>query len=451
MHISVMTDRYSPMTCLPALPLTPSGLPQLDTSDGEVELLSRPSSIELRSDPNRPMSKPTHLPTSSGWDHRDDGLSCTLTTHRLVLVPSVDVSGGAEANLAALTTLGGRFIHLSAITSASATGGPSFASPLATYKIHLKTFSYGELYLIFRTSNPSSDRDDFLKSLSKALKRRAWQESARAAERKKNSSVEVLSGRKVGVDAILTRNKLKHREAERLTDDVFAKGGDVEKLMSEAGELVKIINRYVSTLERQRSAEAGGTSDTDVADAAQLTGMLMDMGMTSALSKSQAAGGESGYHQTVARQLSDFLRYNDKLKDAGGMMTLTDVYCLFNRARGTNLISPDDLMMSLEWMPKLGLGMKKREFESGVVVVQDDSFDDVKMADKLLQIADTKEEDGVTALDVSRLLKINAMLANEQLLEAEKLGRLCRDVTLEGTRFYRNRFVEKDFGRWGRS
>ena len=125
-------------------------------------------------------------------------------------------------------------------------------------------------------------------------------------------------------------------------------------------------------------------------------------------------------------------------------MTLTDVYCLFNRARGTNLISPDDLLMALPWMEKLNLGMKKREFDSGVVVVQDDSFDDAKMADKLVEIADTKANDGMTVLDASRLLKVSAMLANEQLLAAEKLGRLCRDVTLEGTRFYRNMFVEQD-------
>ena len=27
-------------------------------------------------------------------------------------------------------------------------------------------------------------------------------------------------------------------------------------------------------------------------------------------------------------------------------MTLTDVYCLYNRARGTDLISPDDLLQA---------------------------------------------------------------------------------------------------------
>jgi EAP30/Vps36 family len=44
-------------------------------------------------------------------------------------------------------------------------------------------------------------------------------------------------------------------------------------------------------------------------------------------------------------QLADFLR--GPLERAGGMMTLPDVYCLFNRARGTELVSPDDLLQVL--------------------------------------------------------------------------------------------------------
>ena len=32
------------------------------------------------------------------------------------------------------------------------------------------------------------------------------------------------------------------------------------------------------------------------------------------------------------------------LQDAGGMMTLTDAFCRLNRARGLELVSPDDLI-----------------------------------------------------------------------------------------------------------
>jgi ESCRT-II complex subunit VPS36 len=33
-------------------------------------------------------------------------------------------------------------------------------------------------------------------------------------------------------------------------------------------------------------------------------------------------------------------------------------------------------------------------------------------------------------------------VAQEQLLQAEKAGRICRDDTVEGLRFYPNRFLQ---------
>ena len=58
------------------------------------------------------------------------------------------------------------------------------------------------------------------------------------------------------------------------------------------------------------------------------------------------------YHVELSRELADFL--TERLKRAGGLMPLTDVYCLFNRARGTELVSPDDLLAAAELMPKVG-------------------------------------------------------------------------------------------------
>ena len=40
----------------------------------------------------------------------------------------------------------------------------------------------------------------------------------------------------------------------------------------------------------------------------------------------------SSYHQDLARQLADFL--GEPLQKSHGVMTLTDVYCLYNAARG---------------------------------------------------------------------------------------------------------------------
>jgi ESCRT-II complex subunit VPS36 len=42
------------------------------------------------------------------------------------------------------------------------------------------------------------------------------------------------------------------------------------------------------------------------------------------------------------------------MERASGMMPLPDVYCLYNRARGVELISPDDLLHAIRLFPQVG-------------------------------------------------------------------------------------------------
>jgi ESCRT-II complex subunit VPS36 len=275
-----------------------------------------------------------------------------------------------------------------------------------------------------------------------------------------------IAAKKVGVDAIMTKNELRHRENADLAEAAFLNStvkpgvlkqknsgnvSDIDAFMGEASELIKVIQKYAATIERERTAAAGSDKiSTKDNDTDKLVGMLENMGMASALSEKQSG---STYHKQLSRQLVDFLRYKGKLSQAGGMMTLTDVYCLFNRARGTNMISPEDLLKAIELMKELNLGLSKRTFASGVVVLQDDAFDDESMAKRLTDLATESirpkqklnSAGGITAMDASRSLKISALLANEHLLSAERMGNLCRDVTLEGVRFFPNLFMTGDF------
>ena len=228
----------------------------------------------------------------------------------------------------------------------------------------------------------------------------------------------------------------------------------IDSFLREATELIKVIEKYSATIERERAASSGNRGgDKSGKDTEKLVGMLENMGMASALSAKQSGSG-SAYHKQLARQLVDFLRHNDKLTKAGGMMTLTDVYCLFNRARGTNMISPEDLIKAIDLMKELNLGISKRSFASGVMVIQDDAFDDEIMAQKLAELASSSMDSsqsknnivgGITVMDVCRSLKTSALLANEQLLSAEQMGWLCRDYTIEGVRFFPNLFKSGDF------
>lgn len=52
------------------------------------------------------------------------------------------------------------------------------------------------------------------------------------------------------------------------------------------------------------------------------------------------------------------------------MMSMADVYCRVNRARGLELLSPEDLMSACRLMSTLKLGLCLRTFDSGATVLQ---------------------------------------------------------------------------------
>ncbi|KAL7481926.1 hypothetical protein ACHAW6_007604 [Cyclotella cf. meneghiniana] len=460
--------RWSPLTCIASTPLSPSGLIILESDDGEVETLVR-TNVELRYEGSGPLPPlPPTGPTApcESWNARDVNLSIHITTHRIVFFDERDAMAGS--------------IPLALVQTANPSGGPSFRSPRSSYKIELSTHAWGDFIIVFRGGESGSypqsakDRDESISVIDRALKRKAWRDKERNAMREALRPSTAIAARKVGVDAIMTKNQLRHRENAALAEAAFASStdatrspgvssvlkkknhgsnlADIDAFLGEASELIKVIEKYAATIEYERAAASADGTPSSEKDTAKLVGMLENMGMTSALSEKQSG---SMYHKQLARQLVDFLRHKDKLSQAGGMMTLTDVYCLFNRARATNMISPDDLLKASDLMKELHLGLSKRVFASGVAVIQDDAFDDETMAKRLAGLATqsiksqsaTPRESvgGITAMDVSRALKISALLAYEHLLSAEQRGWVCRDVTIEGIRFFPNLFITGDY------
>lgn len=125
-------------------------------------------------------------------------------------------------------------------------------------------------------------------------------------------------------------------------------------------------------------------------------------------------------------------------------MTLTDVYSLFNRARGTALISPDDLLQASGLFPSLGLPHRLHTFASGVIVIQSLSHSDRKVAETIgkLVAGDTECQAPISASDVAKAMKVPVTIAQEHLLTAEQHRVLCRDDGPEGLRFFRNFFFD---------
>jgi ESCRT-II complex subunit VPS36 len=443
---SAASPDWSPFYCLPKAALTLSGLLQLDTSDNEVELLRRSQAVQIRydNDINQPMG-PCPRESHGKWKSRTEKvLSLIVTTHRIVLVDDGDNDNDKKSTTPTTkqsSTKSHRFIHLSNVHVIQSTGGPSFSSPFGSYKIILSTYTYGDIIFAFVTpkgSNGKEPRDTSSQQIQKALQRKLWEQQQRLQE--KQTSQQTKTKRKVGVDHILTKHKLRHEHASKLADDALS--GDAEQLLQEAGELLQVIQRYTVMLQKYNTPAEG----SDDPDQQKLVGLLADMGMTSATAINTTINhprnnrDKQEYYELTARQIADFLipRFQKQSKESANavpMMTLTDVYCLFNRARGTNLLSPEDVQQSCAVLHELNLGLSQRVFpDSGVIVVQYDR--QLRMTEnRIVGMCPT------TPLEASHVLKLSPLLALEQLEEAERLGWVCRDVTLETIRFYPNKFL----------
>lgn len=92
----------------------------------------------------------------------------------------------------------------------------------------------------------------------------------------------------------------------------------------------------------------------------------------------------NAYYKSLAKQISNALL--TPIEEQGGMMSLTDVYCRINRARGLELLSPEDLLNACRLMESLGLPLKLYEFDSGVKVLQLESLRDENVADNTLEL-----------------------------------------------------------------
>jgi ESCRT-II complex subunit VPS36 len=97
------------------------------------------------------------------------------------------------------------------------------------------------------------------------------------------------------------------------------------------------------------------------------------------------------------------------------------------------------------------VGLSQRIFPSGVIVIQLDKLalthgQDRSNSNKHTTMGQTIVQlCPITAIEASHALKLSPLLAMEQLEEAERLGLICRDVTLETVRFYPNKFMTESW------
>ncbi len=97
---------------------------------------------------------------------------------------------------------------------------------------------------------------------------------------------------------------------------------------------------------------------------------LLSLGISDPVTRETHGSGQA-YYRELSKEICRVLE--KPVQDAGGMMTLTDAFCRLNRARGLELVSPEDLLNGCRELGRGGSGapLKLHTFEdSGVTVLR---------------------------------------------------------------------------------
>ena len=222
---------------------------------------------------------------------------------------------------------------------------------------------------------------------------------------------------------------------------------DLEALMASAKEMIALAESFASS---------NGNGSSESSAVASALGLV---------TKDMLGGGsnsESLYISELSRNLAEFLTDDVRgvLRKAGGIISLVDLWAMFNRARGgVELVSPLDFEKAARLWEKLKLPVRLRQFRSGVLVVQGSDRTDEKTIKALLTwlkdlhyFPPDKEVSwdwqafgrGVSAQDVAERFGWSIGVAEEELEMAEEKGALCREESIEGLTFWENWIDDKE-------
>eukprot|EP00922_Rhytidocystis_sp_ex-Travisia-forbesii_P043225 GHVS01064540.1.p1 GENE.GHVS01064540.1~~GHVS01064540.1.p1 ORF type:complete len:458 (+),score=29.01 GHVS01064540.1:79-1452(+) len=343
--------------------------------------------------------------------------------------------------------------------------------------------------------------DLFHVSLERVLSHPTSSTESSCPERQTDAPLPAAAG---GVSRIIRR----HDESVLASDQQIEESlADVESLR-ECGQKMTALARQIQHRRRPLVSGGGGEEGDKTISALLAAYGLIDTAPLSTASRADFFG--DSYYVQLAKDLDVFLQKllgetspvtawsvnagkplggrdidSDSLAlrscSRHGMILLHDLYCLFNRVRGTELVGPSDLMRAIGILTAVdgecpadveakfvsntyvlryfmgGRAMAIQLVDSNTKDASTDSsiLRDIENAiqhklDKMGSCANHPSADqcnlpadyrtGVSVVDVACFLGTSISLAGMQLEVAEKRGTVCRDEHMQGVFFYKNFF-----------
>lgn len=231
--------------------------------------------------------------------------------------------------------------------------------------------STGEIFI--KLSGKNGIEESFMQALNETVSARIW-EASEAAQPSNDGKSEDAPPPRIKLRSGIVGIERNLQERQKQTDEnITLAFKDLSKLMTMAKDMVAI-SKVISSKIRERHG------DISEDETVRFKSYLMSLGIDDPVTRDNAASNNE-YFQLLANQICEMLL--DPITEAGGMMSLADVYCRVNRARGLELLSPEDLLNACRM---LNGPIKLRKFPSGAMILQLETHDDETVSEETLEV-----------------------------------------------------------------
>jgi ESCRT-II complex subunit VPS36 len=189
------------------------------------------------------------------------------------------------------------------------------------------------------------------------------------------------------------------------------------------------------SLAQQIRAKLGNSTQNN--ESSEINGILSKIGFIDPVTK-EVSG--SDYYLNLGQQINDyFFKYftdNPTIK----VITLIDAYCIYNRARGIELISPKDMKQAvnkLKYLPNQNIYLQSLNNE--ILVLHSVDYTSDNIIKSLKQFLSDNNKDFLTVNDIKKILNIENMILFKYLIDDLLInGKLCSDESDIEVNYYMN-------------
>ena len=304
-------------------------------------------------------------------------------------------------------------------------------------EIFASKFTYPK-YGMIKFTDKNADMEKSYQFLQMGIKAKEYEMSHKPKEQSQNNNINntnsILSQNStqvggLGMDRVKNMMRSKLDTQQKMISGSF---NDIDSLRQNAEQMISI----ASQIRNKIATNPNNKNEND-----EINSVLSKIGFVDPITK-EVAGSE--YYLKLGEQINtyfmDYFAKNPQTK----ALTLIDAYCIYNRARGGNTISPKDMRQAVKQIidGKVIHNIIIKNFNNEMIVIQTPEFSGRNILAMIEKFMKEKKQEYIEMSDLTTILHLDNVLLEKTIIsDLLNSGLILIDESDLVVRYYLNKIL----------